>query len=364
MQSLSTVLSTTLHQIWPSRRDQERLLDLGENKKWGEAERDEAIARLATWLNDALGLPTNLPCLSAERVLHIADLADLPIPSIDGGPGIARRVAGLAQLCGCAPKTLANSLGGGLRPDRRDHRWILAHIRCVAAPPAADALLYHRRDPASVTTALAAMGARTQPDAADATLLLSLVALWQRRRPTAEARAARGRVMPRREVPKPAAGLQGELIQPSQYKPLLQFASRLEPGAGRLLGALTVESALAGAHLLPHRTRAPDVVHAAAALRHLDEVDGLLQDAAHRRLIGEVDTDAFAWRIDRMRAFTQGVEFAPHCPPPELPHVHLVAAMEAVRKGAPVSGAFSPQTPGCLMLLPQARRLGLLKEDP
>jgi hypothetical protein len=65
-----------------------------------------------------------------------------------------------------------------------------------------------------------------------------------------------------------------------------------------------------------------------------------------------------------MRAFTQDVEFAPRCPPPELPHVHLVAAMEAVRKGAPIAGAFSPQTPGCLMLLPQARRLGLLKEDP
>lgn len=363
MLSLSTVLSTSLHHIWPSRRDQERLLDLGENKGWGASARDEAIARLADWLNDALGLPTFVPRLAAERTLRIADLDDLPIPLVDTSPGVARKITGLARLIGCGPKTLANSLGGLLRPDRRDHRWLLALFRCVAAPPAADALLFHRRDAAAVTGALAAMGARTQPDAADATLLLSLVALWQRRRPTAEARAARGRVLPRREVPKPAAGLQNDPIQPSQYKPLLHFAARLEPGAGRLLGALTVESALAGAHLLPHRTRAPDVVPADAALRRLDEVDRLLQDPSHRRLIGETDADAFSWRIDRMRAFTLGEEFVPRCPPPDLPHVHLVAAIQAVRHGASGSRAFSPKTPGCLMLLPQARRLGLLKED-
>jgi hypothetical protein len=49
MLPLTAVLSEMLLRMWPRRRHQELLLDLGERKGWTEADRDDALNRLAGW---------------------------------------------------------------------------------------------------------------------------------------------------------------------------------------------------------------------------------------------------------------------------------------------------------------------------
>ena len=68
--------------------------------------------RLARHVGDLVGLPVVVPQTNVRRLTDgRCDWAD--------AHGVA-----LAALAGTAPKTLANSLGSGLRSDRRDHRWL------------------------------------------------------------------------------------------------------------------------------------------------------------------------------------------------------------------------------------------------
>ena len=78
-----------------------------------------------------------------------------------------------------------------------------------------------------------------QLDALDTQLLFSLIALWQRRRPTSAVRANRARLSTRRTAPKPLVRLRDTLILPDQALALL--------GIEHLgVRALAIEAALAG----------------------------------------------------------------------------------------------------------------------
>ena len=54
MPSLADALSSVLLRLWPARRHQELLLDLGERKGWTEPDRAGVIDRLAAWLEEEL----------------------------------------------------------------------------------------------------------------------------------------------------------------------------------------------------------------------------------------------------------------------------------------------------------------------
>ncbi len=369
MLPLADILSTMLLALWPSRRHQELLLDLGERKGWSEGDRAAATERLAAWLAAELELPASLPAGPSHAQQELLALSDLPVEGVEPVVGVGRHTVALAQLVGTAPKTLANTLKAGLRSDRRDHRWILFLSRLHRGETDDAAWVFHRRSPQAVATALARRTSAPQLDAADALLVLSLVALWQRRRRSGEGRSARGIETARRLLPKPVSALDCWVLAPSQLRPLAALGVRLGNDAGQALVAVALDAALTEAHLAPHRARRTELTTtssetalrlAESALRAADDVLGRADVA---ELLGQPEIDVFRWRVSRMRAYPAGVPTpAPSVAVAEHPYVRLARAIDDARSSPERPKRFASHEPGYFMLLPQARRLGLLED--
>jgi hypothetical protein len=358
--SLLDALSSTLKRLWPERRHQERLLDLGERKGWTEADRDAAIDRLADWFAGELLLPPRIDDLGSPGPVELSALPDVPRHRATPVVGVGLRTVALARLVGTEPKTLANSLAGGMRSDRRDHRWLLFLSRLERAEVDPDPLVFHRRSPASVAAELVRGASRSAPDAGDAMLLLSLLTLWQRRRPPSEVRAARAQAVSRRLVPKPAVAMKWDVVALTQVHPLIELAVHRGGSFGRALAAVVVDAALTEAHLAPHRARGrgdADAVWGDLWLRTVEDVVG---DARVIGLLGSDEAAVFRWRIIRMRAYASGAG-APVPAPPPHPYVALASAIDSARAGSPAERHFAAHHPGYFMLVPQARRLGLIE---
>lgn len=189
--SLSDMLGVAVQELWPRRVHQELLLDLGERKRWNEADRRAALDAAAAWLVKELELPASLETVPApddsdadrralERVRSLGEDANLG----DHVVGVARWACGIAPALGTSAKTLANTVSDRLRSDRNDHRWLRLIDRVMDVSGALDAWSYHRRSPRVVASYLQSLSTRARPDAGDALVVLSLLALWQRRRPT------------------------------------------------------------------------------------------------------------------------------------------------------------------------------------
>ncbi len=356
---LQSLLDRAVRAMWPRRSQQELLLDLGERKGWRVSNYDAALAAVCGWLEDELGLgATQWQPPEREAHVDLATVRDLGTRRGPTGPsgGVAMWAEALGPAVGATPKTLANSLARGLRPDRSDHRWLVSIARASRSSPRSsgiDAWLYHRRSPTNVSCALASLGADDPYDAGDALLVVSLLALWQRRRPTQAARSNKGRLRSRRETPKPVAALAPTLASPGQLPHLLRLARTL-PG-GRDLALLGLEAALTEAHLAPHAPRRGglDTWDGETWLRAAESEGRAFED-----LIGRSDAAVIAFRIERMRAWR---ERRPSCPiegVSGVPYVEASLALEAARAGAPAAAAFSVHTPGLLMLLPLLRNRG------
>lgn len=357
-------LADRLHLLWPRRIHQELLLDLGERKGWGKPEYFGAAEAAAAHLSEQLLLPTTLamsPGESSSDPLAALRLLGENLAKPTSPPGVARWISGLASAVGAAPKTLANSLSQGISAERREHRWLRLIDRLLRGGMALDAWLYHRRSPSCVAAELARGGASPVLDAGDAVLLFSLIALWQRRRPTSEARANRGHSLTRRQTPKPIANLQGNLLVPRQLQHLARVAERLPGPAGQALGLLATEAALTEAHLAPHAARKSRTNMAESGEDWLCAVEGLLVNG-QKGLFSPADDAMIRFRVDRMRAWRDGT---PQRQPSLLianePYVRAALALER-RHSAPSMERFSPHSPGLLMFLPQLRRLGWLEE--
>lgn len=360
MPALADVLSTLLLRLWPERRHQERLLDLGERKGWDDRDRSEAVGRFADWLSCELRLSAQVEVASNPAPVSITEVS-LPGDLRElhrATPGVGQRTAALARLVGTAPKTLSNTLRGPLRSDRRDHRWLLLLARLERGEPDVDGLIFHRRTPENVVRALGRGGS---PDAGDALLAMSLVSLWQRRRPTVEARASRGQPVPRRLVPKPAVALKWDVVTLPQLRPLADAAVTRGGEFGRRLALLVVDAALTEAHLAPHRSRGTTTAETAWGDHWLRSVQGLLSEPGVRGLVGEDEAALLLWRVSRMMAYAAGAPLSPGAPSVH-PHVALASAIDAARVGIPVEHRFRARDPGNFMLLPQARRLGLIDD--
>jgi hypothetical protein len=356
------VLDRALRSAWRRRTERELLLDLGERKRWDEAEHRRAVHAAAEWLVEALLLPAMLDAPQASAEADLASIRPYGEELAAGTDlrGVSRWVVGVAPAVGAVPKTLANSLKDGLHSHRADHRWLRLIARILRGHAASDAWAYHHRSPKIVADDLARLHGQSVVDAGDAVLIASLVALWQQRRPTTEARGSRGHVVSRRATSKPIAALRGSLVGLGQLRHLGRLAHRFGGAAGQALWLLAVEAALTEAYLETHPPRRSASTRPDGGERWLREVDGLLGSAS--ALIEQEELLVLRFRVDRMRAWRDGR------PQPESsfggvrsPYVRASLALERAYQRLPVKDAgFDPHTPGLLMLTPLLRRRELL----
>ena len=187
-------------------------------------------------------------------------------------------------------------------------------------------LRFEERSQANVMALLARIAAHTaiaQPDAMDALLLFSLIALWQRRRPTAEVRANRDGTSTRRAAAKPLVRLTETLIQPKQALALLELRH-----AG--IRTLAIEAALTRAHLVPHVDRHGAIPDSPRLLPMI--ADAMTDDAPHAEML--------RFRIAVMRAWR---DKSPWPDPPlslaEHPYVIMTTALARQARGGGLSQA-------------------------
>jgi hypothetical protein len=359
---LLTILDRTIRALWPRRAQQELLLDLGERKSWDANDYQEALACACAWLGDELSLRADpQSAFTPAWRVDPASFRDLGARHgwTGGSSGVAKWAEAIAPAVGSSPKTLVNSLTRGLRSDRSDHRWLVSVAHAAGTSSSwsqIDAWLYHRRSAASVSSALSSLGANGQYSAGDATLVFSLLALWQRRRPTQAARSNKSQTRTRRETPKPVAALRSSLASPGQLPHLLRLARTL--AAGRDLALLGVEAALTEAHLAPHAARRSSSRDTWDGETWLGAVEVAVAD--FRDLVSVDDAAVIGFRIERMRAWREARPLVSHRPPGSAPYVEASMALEATRAGAAPVATFSPHTPGVLMLLPLLRSRGLV----
>lgn len=361
MISLRQLLSIQLLRWWPRRSQQELLLGLGERKSWKDADREQALEQLSVWMQQELGLPGELdwrpPPVEVVREDLWGGLHSLGLPLDRTTPGVSGYLAALARLTGASSaKALSNSLVGGLRPDRLDHRWLFFLSQLDQGPLQADALLYHRRKRAAVAGVLQAAGADVQA----ALLLYSLVALQQRRR-TVEKGA-----LPRRLLPKPVSALSQTLLRPGQLKPLLELARRKGRGD---LAALVLECALTEAHILPHpprRSRRGSSATEGSTLPHPLPDGELWLSAVEKelpsltQLLGQ-EAPFFSFRVGWMRAWRERKPLP--LAPPEIhsdPYIHALRQLQQQKNGEEAE-VVDGEASGTFMLLPLLRKKGLLR---
>jgi hypothetical protein len=356
---LDRLLDHGIRALWPSRLHQELLLDLGERKGWGREDYDRAVDEVASWLRDELGLPAEIePC--APRSLDVRAWAREFGSHAGEGPavgGVARWATALAPALGVSGKTLANSVRERLRLDRSDHRWLGALCRIASGDAPLAAWSFHARTAQGVASELGRLAVPDHLDAGDALILMSLLALWQRRRPSERARANRGEPRSRRETPKPLAALRGSLATPGQLRRLVALAPRLGADGGRALMWLAFEASLTEAHLAPHPARSTDEPSSDGeewlkVVAELAPAHGLLHDG---------DLDVLRFRVSRMRTWRDKAPLADSgVGSVREPYVAASLALEAARRGEPRSRTFAPDEPGLLMLLPLLRTRNLL----
>lgn len=371
--ALTEVLDRATIAMWPRRTQQELLFDLGERKRWSAQDRREAICECANWLNRELALPAVLKPVTGDpnsmrsadedAIRYVRTLAEALPPTQAKTADVASWIVRAAPGLGAGAKALANSLGPRLQSQRADHRWIRGLHRASIAPTTG-AWCFHRRDPASVAAALGAMIDTDAYDVGDATLLVSLLALWQRRRSTAGVRANRGQERARRDTPKPIAGLAGVLASPGQAARLRELLAGMPTAAQRGTLVLLLETFLTEAHLVAHRARVSSVPDTTDSSHHvwMRNIEQLIAIAAD--VLPESDTRLYGYRVALMRAYQEdaaqpAASEALHAEP------YVAAYMALVAGNGPntnTQGRFAAATPGIFMHMPALRRRGLLED--
>lgn len=399
--SLAEVLERVILALWKKRTKQELLLDLGERKEWTEDDFSSVCRKNAGWFGCELGLSlkvrtqaqtqtTGEPVPSQwkgdslrERLRAV--LPPSPMPA-EPRKGVTKLSAELSVYVGAGAKSIDNALSEGLQADAPAHRWLLLLARLGGPPeelPPIELLLYHRRSRRAVDQWLS--NRATSPDSgmdiSDALVCFSLLSLIQRRRPTSEALASRGKDVSRRDVAKPVAAMEYELIQHGQIRPLICLALSLSRcakperrQAGRVLALTVLECVLTQTHLLVHLPRKGDFDEKKREERYRDY--GVWLDLAAKAvadtndLLGDEEADCFRFRIAWMRARAaqrdgERVRAGRDVPIPEgirqLPYLKGLLTIDAVMAKEDTNERIDLLDSGVLMLLPQARKRGLIR---
>jgi hypothetical protein len=326
---MSALLAAAIAAFWPRRADQERWLDLGEHKPWTPQDLARACDLCVAWLQRQGLCPMTLPeppgdgAAACPKPKELRDqalwLADDHDDKGSARAGVAEANLRLAPLLGSDPGTYANSLSGACKPWRLDHLW----ARLLAEPDlvAREQALYHARTRAGLARGWVRLSAslRHGPSLQERLVLASLLALYQRRKPTQDVRANRGQQQPRRLTPKPAAGGPVVLVQPGQALLLLARCAALrdDPRA-QAIAAVVMEAVLTGAHLDAHRARSTEAPDPSFP-RWVDECLALASP-----LLG-AEAEVWRFRVARMRAYQAQDSRSP--PMPDNPHPYVEASV-------------------------------------
>lgn len=377
---MGLLLKEAIRLLWPRRKKQELWLDLGERKHWSDRDLLHACEQAARQLA-AHGLcPEDLGEASVIQAVQrgAKDLRDRAKWLIAHHPrerstGVGWSTRELAPLVGASPTTFANSLSDGFRPDRLDHLWMEA----LADPDSIvlDQVLFHRRTRRSlhhfwvdlpvVLCKGPLLGARV--------VLMSLLALNQHRKPTAEVRANRGVAKPRRDTPKPAAALIDISVGPHQAQHLIAACGEHanEPRVSQI-AQLVMEAILVRTLFDAHVSRSTERDRGPFP----NWVKGCLDAAAP--LLGD-DLDVWRFRVQRMEAYHERRSFEPYTLP-EHPHPYVEASThlawiydhrrqdscdETVERLRRVVQLWEQDGPGLVMLGPQitARRQNWSRDE-
>ena len=156
--ALTNALHSAITLMWPKRTQQEKLLDLGEQKPWSKAMARKAIVTLSHWLWTEVFIET---CVDPATRKPAAERAALRAfgqnlnASVSGRrnrenhPDVAAWICVVAGSVGGSPKTLSNSISTE-KSSNPTHRWLRLISRVQAGGVPEDAWLYHRRSVSSV----------------------------------------------------------------------------------------------------------------------------------------------------------------------------------------------------------------------
>lgn len=352
--TLACLLSTAVRTIWPRRTQHELALDLAQRKAWNDADFEDACHECADWLVSEVGLASVV--VAAPMVGDWAALRSAA-REMAGDKTVESFAERAGHLFGRSASNVRNNLST-YHPGRVEHWWIAAMGR-IACEQSSPAVLYHQRSRQSVNAGLERLAGACDvgvPDAADVLLLTSLLALYQRRRPTNEVRGSRGQVLSRREAPKPIVLLLSSLFPAGVARKLLALAPRIEGGDPRRhLAALGVEWALTVAHAAPHRAvragarRKPDADVIECVVRSASEI---LPDQA----------TALRFRLDLMLAYAGSAPMSVTSSVDAYGEIHgcfaaVRADVEALPAAERAMRLVEADAPGSLMLAPQVRRM-------
>lgn len=323
--------------VWPGRSAQEALFDLGERKRWTSEDRADAIEACSSWL---LELGVEITAISPSKPLSWPEIREsLSVQDETdslSSDGVAKDLHVLGELVSPAAKTLANNLGGKwFRPARADHRWLLCLGRTLITGQKYEGYLFHRRSFRHINEALAQCYSHMkaeQLDTADVMLLFSLIALWQRRRPTEKVKSNRKQSKPRRTTAKPIVGRAGDLLERGCLRPNVNFAVRRNSPA---LLSLVIELALTEAHLVPHPRRSSGN---SLYSGWLESVLEQLERPEIQTLLGK-EWAPFQYRTDTMRSYREKIPFPS---PPEslvdVPFANSIWNLNLCHQGAKRNG--------------------------
>lgn len=357
---LAELLASAVRMLWPRRLQQELVLDLPQRKDWTDADLDVAAADFAAWLGEDLGLAQTI----STSVTPPANWVELRAR--------ARRLLGattsdqfhdtIAEMFGKASPTVRNN-AALFDPARVEHAWI-ALLGRIDAGQTLTGVTFHTRTRHNVDIALGRLfvhvGAGT-PDAADALILISLLALYQRRRQPADARAARGRAMRRRAVPKPIARLASRLYPIGASSRMLRAAEAFKyPREAAVFRSLALEWAFTVAHLAPHPTTIKPVATGPSNALALVEA-AVTQVLPH---LEAVEGAVVRFRLSIMADYARGTRLAvpDGCPAPyvvahrHLADAHLANALDQKERAIVAAARMvDADEAGTLMLAPQIR---------
>ncbi len=340
--------------LW-SRQQRKDLFDLAEGKPWSESQGDAALREAVGWLVRELALDRKAQEPDPHPVLSLSSAREqalvLPPSNYREYPSVSRGIVALAPLVDAKPNTLANQLVFD-RSKARSIRWARLLGRLADESLPLDAWLFHRRTPGAVARQILSWEGCACFDAGDELLALSLLALWQRRRPTERVRANRGERKPRSATPKRIVSLLDPLITVEQRQSLVALASKLDDPRRRALLLFVIEAVLSAAHarsLLRGRSLEP--LSVASTLVWAE--DTVNRDQV---LLGE-EAEVLRFRVAAQRAFSQRqiVEWSA-----SVSSAYILSSLCASRHREGVDGAcadrFGEDEPGVCMLLPQLRQ--------